>query len=232
MNRTILIIDDDVELCNLLKQCLGNEGFQVNSLNDGKTVISFLKNTRTDLIILDVMLPEIDGFTVLKHIRQFGDIPVLMLSAKSEEMSKVLGLRTGADDYITKPFGLSELMARVENLFRRCSTANQDKETSTVFLCNELQIDMEKCAVLKGEELLQLTSKEYKLLCFLAENPGKVFTKKQIYNNVWEDDFMYDDNTIMALISRLRKKVEDNPETPQYIQTVRGIGYRFNGEVN
>jgi len=230
MNKKILIIDDDVELCNLLKQCLGNEGFGVTCLYDGKDIISFLKSNQTDLVILDVMLPELDGFTVLRQIRTFSDIPILMLSAKSEEMSKVLGLRTGADDYITKPFGLSELIARVENLFRRCVGVCQHNQDS-MLRYSELHIDTEKCIVTKGNEAVQLTSKEYKLLCFLAKNPQKVFTKKQIYNNVWDEDFMYDDNTIMTLISRLRKKIEDNTETPQYIQTVWGIGYRFNGEV-
>lgn len=231
MNKKILVIDDDIELCNLLKQCLGNEGFGVTCLYDGNEVISFLKSNQTDLVILDVMLPELDGFTVLRQIRTFSDIPVLMLSAKSEEMNKVLGLRTGADDYITKPFGLSELIARVENLFRRCCMTKKSKK-DTIHIYDELRIDTEKCIVSKGNEVVQLTSKEYKLLCFLAENPQKVFTKKQIYNNVWDDDFMYDDNTIMALISRLRKKIEDNPESPQYIQTVWGIGYRFNCEEN
>jgi DNA-binding response OmpR family regulator len=232
MNKNILVIDDDVELCNLLKQCLGNEGYQVDCLYDGKTVISFIKSNPIDLVILDVMLPETDGFAVLRQIRQFSNVPVLMLSAKSDEMNKVLGLRTGADDYLTKPFGLSELIARVENLFRRCGADVQNMKSSSILSYKELQIDTEKCAVLKGNEPVALTSKEYKLLCLFAENPQKVFTKKQIYNSIWEDDFMYDDNTIMALISRLRKKVEDNPDSPQYIQTVWGIGYRFNGGVD
>ncbi|HKM34059.1 MAG TPA: response regulator transcription factor [Lachnospiraceae bacterium] len=232
MEKKILVIDDDVELCNLLKQCLGNEGFQVNCLHDGKTGITFLKNNQVNLVILDVMLPEMDGFTILKQIRMFSEIPVLMLSAKSEEMNKVLGLKTGADDYITKPFGLSELIARVENLLRRCSVTDQDRKISPVLHYHDLEIDMDKCIVLKCNEIVQLTSKEYKLLCLLAQNPQKVFTKKQIYSNVWEEDFLYDDNTIMALISRLRKKLEDNQETPRYIQTVWGLGYRFHGEVD
>lgn len=232
MNKNILVIDDDVELCSLLKQCLGNEGFKVNCLYDGKNVVSYMGSNDIDLIILDVMLPETDGFTVLKQVREVSDIPVLMLSAKSDEMNKVLGLRTGADDYITKPFGLSELIARVENLFRRCGRSDVNNRNTKVLKFNDLEIDTEKCTAFKRKKFLQLTSKEYKLLCFMAENPGKVFTKKQIYNNVWEDDFVYDNNTIMALISRLRKKIEDNPDTPQYVQTVWGIGYRFTGGEN
>lgn len=230
MKKKILVIDDDIELCNLLKQCLGNEGFEVFCLNTGKNVLPFLKSNQMDLLILDVMLPETDGFTILRSIRDFSDIPVLMLSAKSEEMSKVLGLKTGADDYITKPFGLSELIARVESIFRRCSAPTQNRSKNTFLDYGKLKIDKEKCIIIKENEIVQLTSKEYKLLCLLVENPGQVFTKKQIYTNVWDEDFLYDDNTIMALISRLRKKIEINPEEPQFIQTVWGIGYKFNGE--
>lgn len=229
MNKEILVVDDDVELCNLLKQCLENEDYKVTCLHDGKQVLSSLKNTQVDMVILDVMLPDIDGFTVLRHIRAYSKLPVLMLSAKSDEMNKVLGLKTGADDYITKPFGLSELIARVENLFRRCGTSKTKQ--SDILEFEALQIDKDKCVVTLQNEILPLTSKEYKLLCFLADNPQKVFTKKQIYHEVWEEEFMYDDNTIMALISRLRKKLESNPEVPKYIQTVWGIGYRFNDEV-
>lgn len=230
MSKKILVIDDDIELCHLLTQCLGNEGFEVVCLNSGIQATSFLKGNQVDMIILDVMLPEIDGFTVLRQIRELSNLPILMLSAKSEEMNKVLGLKTGADDYITKPFGLSELIARVENLFRRCGVPNQDKNNSAILIFDELQIDKDKCVVTLENKIIQLTSKEFKLLCFLAENPQKVFTKKQIYNNVWDEDFMYDDNTIMALISRLRKKIENNPDSPKFIQTVWGIGYRFNDE--
>ena len=232
MSKSILVVDDDKELCNLLKQCLGNEGYDVNCLYDGKNVISYIKQNQTDLVILDVMLPEIDGFTVLKQIREFSNIPILMLSAKGDEMNKVLGLRTGADDYLAKPFGLSELIARVESLFRRCIIAQQveNEDKHAVLTFQNLSIDTDRCVVTRNNELIALTSKEYKLLVFLANNPMKVFTKKQIYNEVWEDDFVYDDNTIMALISRLRKKIELNPNEPQYIQTVWGIGYRFYNE--
>lgn len=232
MGKTILVIDDDTELCRLLEQCLENEGFEVRSIYNGKEVGDVLEKSEIDLIILDVMLPELDGFKVLKQIREKSDLPVLMLSAKGDEMSKVLGLRIGADDYITKPFGLSELIARVEGLFRRYGIVKKVEKVEKVMTYGELEIDGEKCLVSKRGTSIFLTSKEYKMLYFLAKNPQRVFTKKQLYMNIWEEEFMYDDNTIMALISRLRKKVEDNPEAPKYIQTVWGIGYRFNGEVN
>lgn len=230
MNKKILVIDDDKALCELLRQCLGNEGYEVACLYSGRDAALYLKNNPMDLIILDVMLPETDGFSVLRQVRDFSDIPVLMLSAKGEEMSKVLGLRTGADDYITKPFGLSELVARVEALLRRYQAASPVQEEKNLLRFNHLQIDREKCLVTLNDEPVPLTSKEFKLLCFLAENPQRVFTKKQIYGHVWDEDFMYDDNTIMALISRLRKKLEAGADAPQFIQTVWGIGYKFNGK--
>lgn len=230
MNRKILVIDDDKALCELLRQCLGNEGYEVACLYSGRDAALYLKNNAVDLVILDVMLPETDGFTVLRQVRSFSSIPVLMLSAQGEEMSKVLGLRTGADDYLTKPFGLSELAARVETLLRRCQTTVPLQEGKKLLCFNQLQIDREKCLVTLNDEPVPLTSKEYKLLCFLAENPQRVFTKKQIYSHVWDEDFLYDDNTIMALISRLRKKLEAGADTPPFIQTVWGIGYKFNGE--
>ncbi|WP_312648190.1 response regulator transcription factor [Aminipila sp.] len=224
----ILIIDDDKELCVLLKQCLQNDGYNVHVLHNGNGVSELLKGI--DLVILDVMLPGENGFDVLKRIRNISDIPVLMLSAKSSEMDKVIGLRTGADDYLTKPFGLSELIARVDNLIERFKVLNNMAISSEPLKFNNLKIDTKKCIVIKNNSAIALTAKEYRLLCFFAQNPMQVFTKRQIYQNVWDEDFMYDDNTIMALICRLRKKLEDNPENPTFIQTVWGIGYRFNNE--
>lgn len=229
MPDKILVIDDDVELCHLLKQCLENEGYAVQTVHTGGDAVAVM-NQKNDLVILDVMLPEMSGFEVLKKIRAVSNTPVLMLSARSDEMDKVLGLRTGADDYLTKPFGLSELIARVESLLRRYTLLGGNAEKKAVLDFGELKIDTDQCIVIKQGAPLSLTAKEYKLIYFLAQNPLRVYTKKQIYQNVWEEDFMYDDNTIMALISRLRKKIEDDPNNPVYIQTVWGIGYRFSRE--
>lgn len=225
----ILIVDDDVELCDLLKQCLESEGYDVNTIHSGKGIFSAIQ-LDIDLVILDVMLPEISGVHVLKQIRQVSNIPVLMLSAKSQEMDKVLGLKAGADDYLTKPFGLSELIARVHSLLRRFTLLGSNTRKKGLINFGQLKLDIEKCIVMKNDTVLSLTAKEYKLMFFLAQNPQQVFTKKQIYQHVWEEEYVYDDNTIMALIRRLRKKIEDNPEKPVYIQTVWGIGYRFNKE--
>jgi DNA-binding response OmpR family regulator len=222
----LLVIDDDEELCVLLEQCLENEGYQVHILHSGDNALELL--TEIDLVILDVMLPGENGFDLLKRIRTVSNIPILMLSAKSSEMDKVIGLRTGADDYLTKPFGLAELMARVANLMKRFPALNNTTKASGFLDFKTLTIDTAKCIVNKNNSVITLTAKEYKLLCFLAQNPMQVFTKKQIYKNVWEEEFVYDDNTIMALIRRLRKKIEDDPNNPIYIQTVWGLGYRFN----
>lgn len=224
----ILIIDDDEELCLLLKQCLENDGYKVHILHSGSGVSELLEDI--ELVILDVMLPGESGFDILKKIRNTSGIPVLMLSAKSSEMDKVIGLRTGADDYLTKPFGLSELIARVDNLIQRFKVLSNKASFSELLDFNNLRIDIKKCMVTKNGNVISLTAKEYKLLCFLAKSPMQVFTKRQIYQNVWEEQFVYDDNTIMALIRRLRKKIEDDSENPAFIQTVWGIGYRFNNE--
>ncbi len=175
------------------------------------------------------MLPGDSGFDILKKIRNISGIPVLILSAKSSEMDKVIGLRTGADDYLTKPFGLSELIARVDNLIERFQVLNNSQAIFSKLLeFHNLRIDTKKCIVTKNNSVISLTAKEYKLLCYLAQSPMQVFTKRQIYQNVWEEEFVYDDNKIMALIRRLRKKIEDDSENPVLIQTVWGIGYRFN----
>lgn len=183
------------------------------------------------LIILDVMMPDIDGFQVLQKIRETSNVPVLMLTAKSDEEDKVAGLRMGADDYLTKPFSLNELMARVNSLIRRFTTLNP---TSTIDINNltlkNMVIDKENRIVSINAVPVDLTSKEFDLLYFLASNKGRVFTKKQIYTHVWAEEYAFDDNNIMSFISKLRKKIEPDPEHPFYILTVRGVGYRFNKE--
>jgi len=169
------------------------------------------------LIVLDIMLPEIDGFSVLVEIRKISTVPVLMLTAKNEEADKIRGLRTGADDYLTKPFSMDELMARVESLIRRYTKFNISDAQQLQSTIGGIQID--------------LTGKEFDLLYFLALHKGRIFTKKQIYTHVWDDEYAFDDSNIMPFISKLRKKIEPDADDPFYIQTVRGVGYRFNQEV-
>lgn len=232
MNK-VLIIDDDKELCMLMKKCVEQENLTAivtNSGIEGLRLVEENNNTYL-LIILDIMMPDLDGYQVLQKIRQTNNVPVLMLTAKSGEEDKVLGLRMGADDYLTKPFSLNELMARVNSLIRRYTllnpVSNADADRMTF---QGMVIDNVNRIVLINDVQVELTGKEFALLSFLAANKGKVFTKKQIYTHVWEDEYAFDDSNIMSFISKLRKKIEPDPEHPFYILTVRGVGYRFNRE--
>lgn len=173
------------------------------------------------------MLPDIDGLSLLKRLREHRNTPVLMLTAKNSEMDKVIGLEEGADDYLTKPFSLSEFNARVKALIRRFTKLG-GRQATNLLEYGALRIDPDRIQVTRDGEEISLTAKEFELLLFLSSNPGQVFTKKQIYQQVWGALYAYDDNNIMVHIRRLRKKVEADPESPVYIQTVWGIGYRFN----
>lgn len=232
MNK-VLIIDDDKELCALMKKCVEKENLMVDIAHSGCEGLRFAADGGNDLalIILDVMMPDLDGFQVLQKIRETSNIPVLMLTAKSDEDDKVSGLRMGADDYLTKPFSINELMARVNSLIRRYTTLNPTMGTDTeCMMLKGMVIDNAKHFVTVNDNMVELTGREFDLLFFLATNKGRVFTKKQIYTQVWEEDYAFDDSNIMSFISKLRKKIEPDPERPFYIQTVRGVGYRFNKE--
>lgn len=206
--RTVLVIDDDKTLCVLIKKCLEKENFIAKVSHTGLEGLRLLREMNDcTLVILDVMMPELDGFQVLKKIREKSNVPVLMLTAKSDETDKVSGLRFGADDYLTKPFGVNELMARVNSLIRRYTAFNPEigKEIDKIVL-NDMQIDKNNRIVLISNIPIELTGKEFDLLVFFAENKGRVFTKKQIYTQVWENEYAFDDSNIMSFISKLRKK--------------------------
>lgn len=230
----ILVIDDDKDLCALMKKCMEQEELSVTVAHSGMEGLSLLnecKDESLSLIILDVMMPYMDGFQVLKKIRESSNVPVLMLTAKSDEEDKVSGLRMGADDYLTKPFGINELMARVHSLIRRYTLLNPTASSDADYLIREgMVIDKGNRTVQVNDTFVELTGKEFDLLLFLASNKGRIFTKKQIYTQVWEDEYAFDDSNIMSFISKLRKKIEPDPEHPFYILTVRGVGYRFNRE--
>ena len=231
MVNRVLIIDDDTELCALMQKCAEQEKLESDVAYTGKSGLSKLAKYKDVycLVILDIMLPGINGFEVLSEIRKSSTVPVLMLTAKGDEIDKVTGLRLGADDYLTKPFSINELMARIGSLIRRYTTFNQTASTDILNLKNMI-IDKENRTVSIDCESIDLTSKEFDLLVFLASNKGRVFTKKQIYMQVWEDEYAFDDNNIMSFISKLRKKIEPDAEHPFYILTVHGVGYRFNKE--
>lgn len=226
MTNRILIVDDDKDLCALIQKCIRREGFEAASVHTGVEGLQKLREScyAFDLVILDIMLPGANGFQVLSELRRESDIPVLMLTAKDSETDKVSGLRMGADDYLTKPFSLQELLARVQSLVRRYTGFYRNAETLHV---GKLCLNTSERSVTVDGNAVELTSREFDLLLFLAQHPGQVFTKKQIYTQVWQDDYAFDDNNIMAFISKLRKKIEPDAEHPSYIQTVRGVGYRF-----
>lgn len=232
MNK-VLIIDDDKELCTLMKKCVEQENLTAVVAGGGIEGLHILEESKNacSLIILDIMMPDLDGFQVLQQIRQTSNVPVLMLTAKSDEEDKVSGLRMGADDYLTKPFSINELMARVNSLIRRYTLLNPTSSTETdCMVFQGMTIDSLNRLVFMNDVQVELTGKEFDLLSFLAVNKGKVFTKKQIYTHVWEEEYAFDDSNIMSFISKLRKKIEPDPEHPFYILTVRGVGYRFNME--
>ena len=234
MNR-VLIIDDDKELCALMKKCIEQENLTALVAYCGAEGLRLVDENKDDrsltLIILDIMLPDIDGFQVLKKIREGNNLPILMLTAKNSEDDKVSGLRLGTDDYLTKPFSINELMARVNSLIRRYTALNPTFFVETECLALKgMTINKADRIVKVNDVPVELTSREFDLLAFLASNKGRIFTKKQIYTQVWENEYAFDDSNIMSFISKLRKKIEPDPDNPFYILTVRGVGYRFNKE--
>ena len=230
MNR-ILVVEDDGNLQLLYRSVLERAGFSVITAANGEEALQRLENYQIELIITDIMMPGMDGFQVLEKIRETNRLPVLMLTAKSDSTSKVIGLRSGADDYLAKPFDMDEFIARVHSLIRRYTNFNSLHEPIETLTFKELTIDLESRSVLTKNGTPELPPKEFDILVYCAQNQGKILTKQQIFEKVWQEPYVYDDNNIMAIISKLRKKIEDNPSSPTYIQTVKGIGYRFSKDV-
>ena len=227
MNR-ILIIDDDRALCDLIKRTMKEEDIEADCCYLGRSALVMIREKEYQLVILDVMMPGYDGFETLERIRKESSLPILMLTSKNDSISKVRGLRAGADDYLTKPFDMDELTARIISLIRRYTQFNKGEGQALAF--EGLTIDPDNRCVLTEKGTYELPPKEFDLLLFFAQNPGKVFTKKQIYRAVWMDEYAFDDNNIMVHIRRLRKKIEDNPENPVYILTVWSVGYKLGGD--
>ncbi len=229
----ILVADDEKEIKFLLKKYLEREGYKVDCVNNGKEALSAVRNHSYELIILDIMMPEIDGIEVCRMIRNQTTAPIFMVTAKDDEIDKVLGLSIGADDYITKPFSVKELVARVKAHLRKICLLNdskQDMKEKDLIEFQNIQIDVKKFLVRKNNVYINLTAKEFELLKLFVNHPGQVFTKSQIFKQVWGDEYLSDDNTVMVHIRRLRKKIEDKPDNPKLIQTIWGIGYKFTGD--
>ncbi len=224
----ILVAEDEKDIRNLLKLNLEQEGYCVFASSDGIEALEVLQNNEIDLAILDVMMPRLDGFNLLRKIRLTSNLPVIFLTARGDDMDKILGLGIGADDYLVKPFSMVELVARVAAQLRRnLEYASPNLKSVTKIECGSLCLDMDACCVYKDDVLVTLNAKEYLLLKYLMQNMEKVFTKKQLYKAVWDEDLYYDDNTIMVHISHIRNKIETDPKNSEYIKTIRGIGYKF-----
>ncbi|MGN7895926.1 response regulator transcription factor [Bacillus sp. 22475] len=229
MKKNILIVDDDKDIIDLLKLFLEMENFFVVEALNGEVALKCLEENHIDLAIVDIMMPKMDGYQLIKKIRETLQFPILILSAKSQEVDKIIGLGIGADDFITKPFSALEIIARVQAHLRRSYEFNdkavEGKEKQIHM--GDLVLDHHSCTLYKSSETITLSATEYKILTLFMEEPGRIFTKKQIFESVWSDYYCADDNTIMVHISRLREKLEDSPKNPVYIKTIRGLGYRF-----
>ena len=226
MSEKILVVDDNDEIRDIVSLYLKNSNFEVFEAKNGKDALNFLKNNKISLMILDIMMPEVDGIEVLKAIGNDRDFPIIFLSAKSSVKDKIEGLYLGADDYLAKPFDPGELVARVIALLRRSNR----KLNNNIVKIGNISWDKENRLVYKDDNLLTLRSKEYELLTMFMTTPGKVFTKQEIYENLWQEYYFEDDNTIMVHISNLREKIESNPKSPSKIITIRGLGYMLRKE--
>ncbi|ADL70135.1 response regulator [Thermoanaerobacterium thermosaccharolyticum] len=229
MSSRILIIDDEKPIVEILKYNLEKNGYSTIEAYDGEEGLKLAQEKNPDLILLDVMLPKMDGFTVLRILRQTMTTPILMLTAKEEEVDKVLGLELGADDYVTKPFSMRELIARVKANLRR-SGINNGEGMSNVIIVNNLSIDLSKYKVEKNGRPIELTSREFDLLKFLVANRGLIFSREMLLEKVWGYEYFGDVRTVDVTIRRLREKIEDDPANPRYIHTKRGVGYYFSEE--
>ena len=227
MGYTILIADDEPEIRNLLRLYLENENYQIIEAKDGREALSLLREKKPDLCLLDIMLPEMDGYHVLQELRKESNIPVIILSAKDADSEKILGLNLGADDYLAKPFNPLEAVARVNSNIRRfyaLGTREKDQMSSEIKV-KDLTLDPDACALYRNGELIELSSVEYRIMELFMRHPGKVFTKQQIYEQGWGEAYIVADNNIMVCISKLRAKLDDDPAA--YIRTIRGLGYRL-----
>ena len=228
MNKyKIMIVDDEPDILELLEKSLAIEGFQNSiKIDNGLSAVNSCRTLQPDMIILDVMLPGIDGYEVCKQIREFSHCPILFLSSKNDELDKILGLAVGGDDYVTKPFSPKEVAYRVKAQLRR-TEYRQLPTKAQLLKVGALSIDPEGCRVTKDGKGIELTAREFEILHYMAQNIGRVISKERLYENVWGEDGFGCDNTIMVHIRHLREKIESNPTSPEYIITMKGLGYKL-----
>lgn len=233
MQRLILVVEDEKPILDILQFNLEKEGYKVATAMDGETAVSSALQLNPDLILLDVMLPGMDGFEVCKNVRTRSDVPIIMLTARGEEVDKILGLEIGADDYITKPFSMRELSARIKANMRRTAPIEGEQISAVggkIIQSGQLKIDCDRYEVYRDGEPVILTLREFELIKFLAMQPEKVFSRETLLERVWGYEFFGDVRTVDVTVRRLREKVEADPSAPRYIMTKRGVGYYFNNK--
>lgn len=232
MSSKILVVDDEQSIVDIIAYNLNKEHFDVICAEDGEKALELFKTENPDLILLDIMMPKVDGYKVCQIIRQTSDVPVIMITARTDEIDKVMGLELGADDYITKPFGNRELIARVRANLRRFNSTdaknvNKNKTSENAKVFGELTIDFDRYEVFKRDEVINLTLREFELLKYLALNHGQVFTRENLLSKVWGYEYFGDLRAVDVTIRRLREKLEDDASKPRFILTKRGVGYYF-----
>jgi DNA-binding response OmpR family regulator len=229
MSEKVLVVEDDTNLLETLKYNLRKEGYKVATASDGGQAIEVARREKPDLLVLDIMLPKMSGFEVCRVLRKEMTVPILMLTAKADETDKIVGLEIGADDYMTKPFSMRELLARVRAMLRRSKLVVPSRDEPAPFKINALEVDIARHQVSLSGKTLELSPKEFDLLAFLVKNKGLVFSREQLLEKVWGYDYAGDTRTVDVHIRWLRQKIESNPARPKYIITVRGTGYKLEG---
>lgn len=227
----VLAADDELELLDVLELYVNWENIRLIKAGNGKEALELFRRESPQLVLLDIMMPGMDGFTVLKRIREESRVPAIMLTARGEDYDKILGLELGADDYITKPYNPMEVVARIKAQLRRnYDYQDAGPEAPQCISSFDISLNVQEGTVTKGNCPIELTPTEFRILELLMKNPGRIFTRQQIFDYVWEDEYFADDNTVMVHISNLRGKIEDQPKTPKLLKTIKGLGYKFEKE--
>ena len=231
--ETIMVVDDEKEIRELIAIYLKNEGYRVLQAEDGEEGLELLKKNEVYLIVLDIMMPKIDGIHMCMKVREIAEMPIIMLSAKTQDMDKILGLTTGADDYVTKPFNPLELIARIKSQLRRYMKMNGgiSVQNENEVEIGDMKINVTTHKVTIADQVVKLTPREFAILELLARNQGMVMSAEQIYERVWKEEAFQSDNTVMVHILKIREKIEENPRKPRYVKTVWGVGYKIEKDI-
>ena len=227
MGKRVLVVDDEKLIVKGIRFSLEQDGMEVDCAYDGEEAIEYAKSNEYDIILLDVMLPKFTGFEVCQQVREFSNVPIVMLTAKGDDMDKILGLEYGADDYITKPFNILEVKARIKAILRRGAVKEDNSQKQDVIEAGDMSLDCEGRRLYIADEEINLTAKEFDVLELLVLNPNKVYSREKLLNLIWGEDYPGDVRTVDVHIRRLREKLEENPADPQYIMTKWGVGYYF-----